>query len=230
MNATLILASASPRRKELMPLLGLPWTAQAAVVDEASVSHPDPAADAIQTAALKAQAVAAQAPAGAVVIGADTIVVVDGQKLGKPAGPQEARQMLRRLRGRTHQVYTGITLIDASSGWQVDDAAGVDVPMRDYSDAEIESYLATGDPLDKAGAYAIQHPGFRPVVGLEGCYAAVVGLPLCHLARSLRALGVAVTADVAAACQDHHGYLCPVYEAILSGEPAFGPNEQSLAQ
>jgi septum formation protein len=89
--------------------------------------------------------------------------------------------------------------------------------MRRYSPAEVERYVASGDPLDKAGAYAIQHPGFRPVSGLSDCYAAVVGLPLCHLARALGRLGVQVPGDVAGLCQAHHRYHCPVFEEILRG-------------
>jgi predicted house-cleaning NTP pyrophosphatase (Maf/HAM1 superfamily) len=88
--------------------------------------------------------------------------------------------------------------------------------MRNYSIPEIEAYIATGDPLDKAGAYAIQHPEFRPVEKLEGCYATVVGLPLCHLVRALRDLGTEVSADVPSSCQEHHNYDCPIFDQILS--------------
>ena len=92
--------------------------------------------------------------------------------------------------------------------------------MRDYGDAEMEAYIATGDPFDKAGGYAIQHGGFNPVAALRGCYANVVGLPLCHVTRSLRQLGVEPPADVPTACQKHLEYECPVYTAILGGQPA----------
>jgi predicted house-cleaning NTP pyrophosphatase (Maf/HAM1 superfamily) len=87
--------------------------------------------------------------------------------------------------------------------------------MRNYSDQEIEAYIATGDPLDKAGSYAIQHPGFQPVIDFFGCFAGVVGLPLCHLVRSLRKSGVSVPVDIAAVCQAYHHYDCPVFETIL---------------
>jgi MAF protein len=140
--------------------------------------------------------------------------------LGKPIDAAEARSMLERLRGRSHQVFTAITLIDLETGERITDLASTDVPMRDYSDAELETYIASGDPFDKAGGYAIQHSGFNPVADMRGCYANVVGLPLCHLTRSLRALGIEPPADVAAACQAHLKYDCPVFQLIQAGRPA----------
>lgn len=214
----LILASASPRRKELIPFLGLRWRVMVAQVDEESISHPDPAQDVIQTARLKARDVVGRAPAGAIVVAADTTVALDGRCLNKPADAAEARQMLLQLRGRTHHVHTGIVVVDKDNDHWLSDVASVPVPMRDYSPAEIERYVASGDPLDKAGAYAIQHPGFRPVSELRDCYAAVVGLPLCHLARALGQLGVPIPADVAGLCQAHHRYQCPIFSQILAGE------------
>lgn len=214
----LILASASPRRQAMIRLFGLPVQLWPADVDEESVQHPDPAVNVVQTAWLKADMVAAQAPAGAVIIAADTTVALDGRMLNKPADVAEARTMLQQLRGRSHQVHTGIVVLNTADGQWVEDVATVDVPMRPYSDAEMEAYLLTGDPLDKAGAYAIQHPEFRPVNSLSGCYAGVVGLPLCHLARALRRVGVLVGVDIAAACQAHHEYNCPVYRFILGRE------------
>ena len=213
----LILASASPRRQELIPFLGLPWRVMVAQVDEESVSHPDPAQDVIATARLKAADVVVRAPAGAIVVAADTTVVLDGRCLNKPADEAEARQMLLELRGRTHQVHTGIVVVNKDNDRWLSDVASVAVPMRDYSPAEVDRYVASGDPLDKAGAYAIQHPGFRPVSGLSDCYAAVVGLPLCHLARALGRLGVHVPGDVAGLCQAHHDYRCLVFDHILHG-------------
>jgi septum formation protein len=189
-------------------------------VDEERVTDPDPALNVVRTAALKARAVVERVTGDAVVIGADTTVALDGQMLNKPAGPAEARQMLRALRGRVHQVHTGVVLIHAGTGRTVTDVATVDVPMRAYSNQEIETYIATGDPLDKAGGYAIQHPEFAPAPRLAGCFAGVMGLSLCHLARSLRAMGVEVGVDIAAACQAAIAYDCPVFEDVLSEEPA----------
>ncbi|HSG16209.1 MAG TPA: nucleoside triphosphate pyrophosphatase [Anaerolineae bacterium] len=218
----LILASASPRRQELIQLLGLPWRVVVAEVDEESISHPDPAQDVIQTARLKAADVVRRASEKAVVVAADTTVVLDGRRLNKPSSEVEAREMLRQLRGRTHHVHTGIVVVDVNSDRWVTDVATVEVPMRAYSEAELVAYVATGDPLDKAGAYAIQHPEFRPVVGLTGCYAGVVGLPLCHLTRALTQVGVDVRENIASACQAHHDYDCPIFGKIL-GHPSLDP-------
>jgi septum formation protein len=210
----LILASASPRRQAMIRLFGLPVQVWPADVDE-TVQHPDPAVYVLQTARLKAEAITPQAPADAVIIAADTTVALDGHILGKPADPAEARAMLQQLRGRTHQVHTAIVVLNKANGRLVEEVATVDVPMRAYRDDEIEAYIATGDPFDKAGGYAIQHPTFRPVANLADCYAAVVGLPLCHLALALRQVGVPPAVDIAAACQAHHQYDCPVYTSIL---------------
>lgn len=211
----LILASGSPRRQELIQLLGMPWEVWVAEVDEESITHPDPAVNVVETAFLKAQAVAETAPSEAIIVAADTTVVLDGEMLNKPDGPVGAQQMLCRLRGRVHQVYTGIVVIHSAKSQTLRDVAVIDVPMRHYTDEEIDRYIATGDPLDKAGAYAIQHPEFRPVIDLAGCYAGVVGLPLCHLARALKHLGQELPVDIAAVCQAFHHYNCPIFASIL---------------
>jgi MAF protein len=216
----LILASGSPRRQQLIQLLGLPWRVMVADVDEDSIDHPDPAVNVIQTAQLKAEAVLPLVPEKAIVLAVDTTVALDGQMLNKPTDENEARAMLQRLRGRTHQVHTGLVIINKATGQLITDVASVNVPMRHYTDEEIEAYIATGDPLDKAGAYAIQHPDFRPVSQLQDCYAAVVGLPLCHLVRSLRKIGVDVPVDIAHHCQVYHQYDCPVFERILAKDPS----------
>ena len=130
----------------------------------------------------------------------------------------EAVEMLKNLRGRSHQVYTGIAILRLSDGTLVTDLCITDVPMRVYRDDEIEVYVATGDPLDKAGAYAIQNARFHPVEAMQGCYASVMGLPLCHLARSLHKLDIASLTDIASACQSALGYACPISSAVLGGE------------
>jgi len=213
----LVLASASPRRRALIQLLGVSFAVATADVDEESVTDPDPARNVVETARLKAKAVAQALAGAAIVIGADTTVACDGEMLNKPVDAADATDMLRRLRGRTHQVHTGLALLETATGRWVTDVATVDVPMRAYSEAEIARYVASGDPLDKAGAYAIQHPEFRPVSALKGCYAGVVGLPLCHLVRSLRRLGVELTGDIATACQKETQYDCPIYQSVLEG-------------
>jgi len=224
-NAALLLASASPRRRELVKLLGLPVEVTSADVDEVPLPGERAAEMAQRLSREKALAAARQillpAHQGAsqftfrLILASDTVVSLDGEPLGKPRDAAEARSMLRRLRGRIHQVYTAITLIDLQTDRSIADLAGSDVPMRRYTDAEIEAYIASGDPFDKAGAYAIQHAGFRPVEDFSGCFANVMGLPLCHVTRSLRKPGVEAPNDVPALCQAHLRYDCPVFERIL---------------
>jgi septum formation protein len=203
----LVLASASPRRRELLKAVGLPFIIVAAEVDERQRPGESPAALVQSLSRAKAAAVAARYP-DAVIVGADTVVVLDGLVLGKPADVEEAARMLRALRGRSHLVYSAVTALEAATGRQATAVSESRVWMRDYSDAEIAAYVTSGDPLDKAGAYAIQHRHFTPVARIEGCYASVMGLPLGHLARVLAAVGVAVPVDVAQACQAATGAEC----------------------
>jgi septum formation protein len=158
---------------------------------------PGPIAEAVARLALdKARAVATRVREG-VVLGADTVVVVDGQPLGKPADPTEACTMLRRLRGREHEVVTGVAVVDARSGRTASTAVVSRVRMAEYGEAEIEAYVATGEPLDKAGAYAIQGRGGAMVAALQGSFSNVVGLPLEETAVLLTAFGVPVSAPPA---------------------------------
>jgi len=214
----IILASNSPRRKELLTLLGLPFRACPAEIDESILPGEASRAYVLRLAEGKARDVAAQVPTGNLVIAADTTVADGLDILGKPEDEQQAMEMLTRLRGHLHQVYTAVAVLRAADGMLLLDTCTTDVPMRDYSQAEIAAYVATGDPLDKAGAYAIQHDGFHPVDHLEGCYANVVGLPLCHLTRLLRKLNVETQADVPVACQAVLQYDCPVFKKILSAD------------
>jgi MAF protein len=220
---SLILASASPRRRELLALTGLPFVARAAGIDETPKIGETPVEYVRRVAREKAEAITNyQLPIinnvnsnWELVIAADTEVVIDGEILGKPRSAEEARAMLAKLRGRTHEVISAIALVDTRSGELREELCRSEVPMRNYSDAELADYVATGDPLDKAGAYAIQHNGFRPVENFAHCHASVMGLPLCHLARALRRFGVEPPADVPAACQQFNNYQCPVYREIL---------------
>lgn len=211
-----ILASNSPRRQQLLGLTGLGFCVQPADVDETPFDA-EPANEYVQRlAASKARAVGTQMASDSLVIAADT-TVVDGNKiLGKPVDNEDAARMLRQLRGRTHQVFTAVAVLRNAK--LLVECCDTDVPMRNYSNAEMQAYIESGDPLDKAGAYAIQHPGFRPVENLQGCYANVVGLPLCHLVRALRKFSIELTADVPSACQSTLGYECPIYEALLQSE------------
>ena len=212
-----ILASSSPRRRKLIQLLGLQWQFMVAEVDDSSVHHPEPAQDVSQTAQLKAEAVFDISPPEAVIVAADTTVDLDGQRLNKPSDLNRARQMLRSLRGRIHQVHTGIVVVNKVTGKAVVDVATIDVPFRLYTNAELEAYLTSKDPLDKAGGYNIQHAGFHPVERFAGCFAGVMGLPLCHLTRALIRMGIRIDVDIAALCQSTLVYNCPIFEDILSG-------------
>jgi len=207
MKRLLVLASASPRRRELLAALGLPFVIAVAEVDECQQPGELPAALVQRLSRAKASAVALRHPDG-VIVAADTVVVLDGAVLGKPADAEDAARMLRALRGRAHLVYSAVTALDATTGREATELCESRVWMRDYGDAEIGAYVATSDPLDKAGAYAIQHRGFAPVARIEGCYASVMGLPLGHLARALAAVGVRVEVDVAQACQAATGAEC----------------------
>jgi septum formation protein len=156
-------------------------------IDETLV--PGPLADVVARLALaKARAVAARVGEG-VVLGADTVVVIEGEALGKPADPADARAMLRRLRGREHEVITGLAVVDARSGRSETHSVVSRVRMADYGEPEIERYVATGEPLDKAGAYAVQGIGALFVEEVYGNYTNVVGLPLPLTYRLFRELG-----------------------------------------
>jgi septum formation protein len=211
----LLLASNSPRRRQLLTLGGWDFEATSSDIDETALPAEMPHDYVRRLAKAKAHASANAASNGQVVIGSDTAVIIDGEILGKPGDRQEATAMLKRLRGRTHQVFTGIAAYSPSVDKICVDLCITDVPMRAYSDDEIESYVATGDPLDKAGAYAIQHAGFQPVESMAGCFASVMGLPLCHLARMLQEFGVQYDNKMPDKCQALLNYKCPVYQSIL---------------
>jgi len=214
----LILASNSPRRRQLLALGGWMFGLDIADVDETRLPAEAPADYVRRLAEAKARAVLSRAREEHIIIGADTTVVIDGDVLGKPVDGQDARQMLTRLRGRTHQVFTGISILRASDGKVWTEVVITDVPMRAYSDEEIERYIESGDPMDKAGAYGIQNPNFQPVESMAGCYASVMGLPLCSLSVLLRHAGVPPRADVARNCQATLNYQCPVYRSFLRSE------------
>ncbi len=187
-------------------------------IDETPFLDEDPADYVVRLARAKARAITSKVRPGAIVVAADTTVADQGKILGKPESVQAAYDMLQSLRGRVHQVHTGIAIFDVNQDKLLTDCATTDVPMRDYSDEEIDKYIATGDPFDKAGSYAIQHPGFHPVENLSGCYANVVGLPLCHLTRTFDQMGVLPKSDIPTACQRELGYTCPIYQQVLQGE------------
>lgn len=186
----LVLASASPRRRALLAELGVPFEVVPSDLPEAlTPALPVPAAVA-ELARAKARAVAGRLAGPLVVLAADTVVVVDGRVLGKPATREEARCMLRALRDRTHEVTTGVALVRVPDGTEAAESVVTRVTMRAFTDAELEAYLETGEPADKAGAYAVQGAGGRLVAAVEGCYSNVVGLPLTTTARLLRGFGL----------------------------------------
>lgn len=195
-----ILASGSPRRRELLAAMGISFTVIKSDIDETQRDGEAPLDYVRRLSIEKAQTVAAALTDPAWVLAADTVVilaadtmgVLDGEILGKPTDAADARHMLRRLRGRAHIVCTALTLLEWAHG-----AAGrrdtrltqTEVTMRAYSDDEIDAYIATGDPFDKAGSYAIQHDGFRPVARIDGSYSNVVGLPVETLKIMLTDMG-----------------------------------------
>jgi septum formation protein len=214
---SLVLASNSPRRKHLLGLGGWAFRVEPAQVDENPLPGEDALGYVLRLAQSKAQVVAERSLQEDTIIAADTTVVDEGQILGKPADVFEAESMLRRLRGRQHQVFTALAVVRRSADFLATDWCVTHVPMRAYGDEEMYAYIATGDPLDKAGAYAIQHPDFRPVTALEGCFANVMGLPLCHLARILRRLGIQADRNIPQACQQELGYNCSFFRQVMAG-------------
>ena len=201
----LVLASASPRRRDLLNLLGRPFAVEPAAVEEIMPPGEEPAVVARALAEQKARVVAALRPA-AVVIGADTVVAVDGMMLGKPDDEADALAMLRRLRGRAHMVVTGLAV--ARGERLLTASVAATVAMRAAGDDELRAYIATGEPHDKAGAYAVQGLGGALVSAVEGCWLTVVGLPICHLGRLLGEIGLPPTTDVPAACAARTGRPC----------------------
>jgi len=178
----LVLASRSPRRQELLRRAGIPFEARPADVEETPLPGEDPQRHVERLARAKAEAVAAGP--GEMVLGADTVVVVDGEMLGKPGDAEEAAQMLRRLSGREHLVLTSICLKSAAGAAVETEISRVRfVPL---SEREIQDYIASGEPMDKAGAYAAQGLASRFIDRIEGCYFNVVGLPVARVCRLLK--------------------------------------------
>ena len=211
----LLLASNSPRRKQLLALGNWKFNVIVSDVDESQLAGETPKEYVLRLAQAKALAMVDRAHSENIIIGSDTAVVDGNSILGKPIDEEDAERMLKQLRGHTHQVFTGVALYRVRDGRMLTELCVTDVPMRAYSDAEIMAYIQTGDPMDKAGAYAIQYPDFQPVESMRGCYAGVMGLPMCHVLRALRKFDVLPEADVPLACQTLLNYQCQVSSAIL---------------
>jgi septum formation protein len=191
-NPDIVLASGSPRRKELLSTLGLPFRTEVSDADESIAERMPPSAFVETLARRKASAIAAKyqgTQRETLIIGADTIVVLDGQILGKPTSEAHAKDMLTMLQGRTHEVYTGLCVLRILDRREIVGHSRTEVTMRPLSREEITRYVNSGEPLDKAGAYAIQGLGSTIVTRISGDYFTVVGLPLYLLADFFQQLG-----------------------------------------
>jgi septum formation protein len=191
----IILASTSPRRREIMALLGLPFEVIAPEFDELRLSDRPIAEEVLDFALGKAQSVASDHPKS-LVVGSDTMILINGTKIGKPDGMAEAKQMLRLLSGKTHRIFTSVSVLDDLGGPGLRIVEEVSVKMYDYSMKEIEYYLSCNESLDKAGAYSIQGQGRNLIESIRGDYLAAIGLPLKPIADYLKSRGISVPSDV----------------------------------
>ena len=191
----IILASTSPRRREIMALLGLPFEVIAPEFDELRLSDRPIAEEVLDFALGKAQSVASDHPKS-LVVGSDTMILINGTKIGKPDGMAEAKQMLRLLSGKTHRIFTSVAVLDDLGGPGLRIVEEVSVKMHDYSMKEIEYYLSCNESLDKAGAYSIQGQGRNLIESIRGDYLAAIGLPLKPIADYLKSRGISVPSDV----------------------------------
>ncbi|MFC1694058.1 Maf family protein [Candidatus Latescibacterota bacterium] len=180
----LILASRSPRRREILKLLGHPFTCMEPTVDEDIINGETPSQHVLRLSELKALNVGSQRNNG-IIIGSDTIVVIDDEIFGKPCSSEEAIEMLMRLQGQTHTVYTGFALYNAATGKIFSSYEATDVTMRSITYDMARRYVGTGEPLDKAGAYGIQGYGSALITSIHGCFFNVMGLPLARLMETL---------------------------------------------
>jgi len=188
----LILASASPRRRALLEQLGLPFEVIASDVDEIIDSVEQPASLVMRLAMAKAEDIYNKTEGQRLVVAADTVVVKDGRILGKPKDEHEAFKMLKLLQGGYHHVYTGLAVMDSEKGLTINDFEVTAVKMAPIDDEKINAYISSGEPMDKAGAYAIQGKGAVFIERVEGCYYNVVGLPLSKLFAILEECGIMV--------------------------------------
>lgn len=190
MTHRIILASSSPRRKELLHALGLAFEVIHPTSDETVSDGEAPREYALRVSLEKAYSVSSTLGKGVIVIGADTIVVVDGEILGKPKDPREASLMLQKLSGKEHSVYSAFSIVRAKNEHLHSEVVGTRVRVKPLAAQEIEGYIKTGEPMDKAGAYAIQGAGSFIVSGIEGSYSNVVGLPVEELLEALKKLEI----------------------------------------
>ena len=199
-----------------MALLEIPFEVRVPDVEERPLPGEAPAEVPRRFSQLKAAWVAREVAEG-IVVAADTIVVHKGKMLGKPRDADHARAMLRRLRGERHRVLSGLTVMDVATGEGMTDLCESQVWMRSMDDVEIEAYVASGDPMDKAAAYAIQNAEFAPVTRVAGCPVNVMGLPMCHVVQGLRRLGVALPPTAPTRCEINSGYRCALSAYVTPG-------------
>jgi len=197
----LILASTSPRRREILELLGLPFEVIAPGFDELASSDRPVEDEVLDFALGKAASVARDNP-NSIVIGSDTMILVNAKKVGKPDGIADAKQILRSLSGKTHRIFTSVAIVDGSGGPGLRMVEEVSVKMRDYPEKEIEDYLSCNESLDKAGAYSIQGRGRALIESIDGDYLTAVGLPLKPIADYLKSRGISVSLNVEKLCSD----------------------------
>lgn len=209
-HASLVLASASQRRQQFLRDLGLIFTIVAADIDETPLPGEEPTAMTQRLAEAKANAVAQRLPREmqAIIIASDTTVALGNEIYGKPIDAEDAARMLRNLRNGVHEVISAVTLLRTIDRKQKTRINHTLVRMRAYSDAEIAAYIASGDPMDKAGAYGIQSPGFAPACALDGCFASVMGLPLVDLCDLLSDFGVPVKRSAVQVCAMINPFPC----------------------
>lgn len=217
-DLSLVLASNSPRRSQILGWTGIPFIVRPTQIDETPLPEEEAATYVMRMAETKARKASGSAGFKELLITADTTVADGKEILGKPQSNDEARDMLLKLRGRVHFVHTAIVVYSPAFGRMEKELCTTRVRMRRYSDEEIEKYILSGDPLDKAGAYGIQNSEFHPVDQMKGCFASVMGLPLCHLERVLRRMGYGERGNVPYLCQDQLAYNCPIFHRVLNGE------------
>lgn len=213
----LLLASASPRRKELLSLTGWSSEVRATKINEILNIGESPESYVKRVAQEKARKALESTDDSYIVLAADTIVVKEERILGKPEDPDHAKQILSELAGKSHRVLTALAIDGQDPGPMLVEVCETEVPMRAYSPKEVDEYIASGSPLDKAGAYGIQDDDFHPVEleKMEGCFANVMGLPLCHLTRSMKVFGLIPVHDVPIECQRFINFQCKVFPEIL---------------
>jgi len=226
MHPMIILASGSQRRQQFLRDLGLTFSIRLPDIDETPLPNEDPAAMTVRLAEAKAQAVARQLSApyeNVLIIASDTTVALDGEIYGKPENAADAMRMLRDLRNRTHEVISAVTVLQPTTARIATRVNRTAVTMRNYSDAEISAYVASGDQMDKAGAYAIQSPEFAPVCALDGCFASVMGLPLVELCELLATFGVTTPRTPLQVCSTINPFPCCAASAEHSVQIQFAP-------